>query len=299
MSETILASPPIHDIWTAPLTLKVRHLTRYEYDGPVWDSFNEARLHPWSDHCQVLKDFQLRICPKAAQRRYADFYGNCVDYFDVISPHPELEVEALSEIDTHADDRGPLPDSLTLDDLHQEGVEGDFHEFLHDSQFVSLEAEVWRSAIDALPQGVDDIWAAAVSIGDYIFESYTYTPLSTTVNTKPVEVVRNRRGVCQDFAHVMLAMCRSHGIPARYVSGYFYSPNRAPDENEASHAWVEVYLPGYGWKGYDPTHARVPDTRYIKLAVGRDYGDIVPVSGKFLGKGKRRMSVEVKITRAR
>jgi transglutaminase-like putative cysteine protease len=117
------------------------------------------------------------------------------------------------------------------------------------------------------------------------------------VNTRPEEVVKMRKGVCQDFAHVLLGMCRSVGIPARYVSGYFFNPDRQPDELEASHAWVEVFLPGYGWKGFDPTHNRMPDTRYVKLAVGRDYGDIRPISGTFRGKGTRQMAVEVRVRR--
>ena len=148
-----------------------------------------------------------------------------------------------------------------------------------------------------LPEGVTDLWRGAQAIGAHISSSFSYTPNLTTVNTHPLEVLQMRKGVCQDFAHVMLGMCRSLGIPARYVSGYFFNPNRAPDEIEASHAWVEVFLPGYGWKGFDPTHDRVPDTRYVKIATGRDYGDIRPLSGTFRGRGTREMIVEVQVTR--
>jgi transglutaminase-like putative cysteine protease len=130
-----------------------------------------------------------------------------------------------------------------------------------------------------------------------VYSTFAYTPAATTVNTRPREVVQLRKGVCQDFAHVMLGILRTHGIPARYVSGYFYNPDRQPGEIEASHAWVEVYLPGYGWKGFDPTHNRVPDTRYVKLATGRDYADIRPLSGTFRGRGTREMSVEVHVRR--
>ena len=94
----------------------------------------------------------------------------------------------------------------------------------------------------------------------------------------------------------MLAMCRSQGIPARYVSGYFFNEERRPDEIEASHAWVEVFLPGYGWRGFDPTHDRPADTRYVSLATGRDYGDIRPISGTYRGRGTRQLTVEVAVS---
>jgi transglutaminase-like putative cysteine protease len=112
-----------------------------------------------------------------------------------------------------------------------------------------------------------------------------------------MEALENRRGVCQDFANVTIALCRSRGIPARYVSGYFFNGKTEESEVEASHAWLEVYLPGYGWKGYDPTHRRTVDVRYIKLAVGRDYADVRPVAGRFLGRGRQSMEVEVRVRR--
>jgi len=287
---------PTHDRWTEPLTLRVWHLTRFLYEGLVSNSFNEARLHPWTDSCQTLESFQLDINPPAVLRRYSDFYGNCLDHFDVIAPHPQLDVVAASTVRTHPDSRGHPPYNLSPGSLRSSPDE-DFHQFLQSSHYVSLEAEIWRSAVDALPGGVTDLWRDALQISHHIYSTFTYTPSATNVSSLPVEVIRTRKGVCQDYAHVMLAMCRSHGIPARYVSGYFFNPHRAPDDIEASHAWVEVYLPGYGWAGIDPTHDRVPDTRYIKLAVGRDYGDIVPVSGKFTGKGRRAMTVEVQVVR--
>jgi transglutaminase-like putative cysteine protease len=287
--------PSIHDVWTDSLLLSVRHLTCYEYHDEVRDSFNEARLQPISDTSQACEDFRLRIEPAATLRDYPDFYGNCVHYFDVPQPHHRLEVEAFSTVRTMADTRGPAPDVNPPSGLQKDDAVEDYFDFLNDSHFVSVEKEVWRESIDAIPNDVTDLWADSLTIGRHIFENFIYTPRTTTVNTRPAEVVLTRKGVCQDFAHVMLGMCRAREIPARYVSGYFYNPTRLPDEIEASHAWVEVYLPGYGWKGYDPTHNRLPDTRYIKLAVGRDYGDIKPVGGTFRGKGTRELKVEVQI----
>ncbi len=289
--------PSIVSEWREPLLLHVRHLTRFLYQGLTKDSFNEARLQPVSDHAQECVKFDLRIDPLTAVRDYPDFFGNCVHYFDVTQVHQSLDVEAISVVQTRPDSRGPVPLDNPPSGLKERGIEENNFDYLHDSAFVSVEAEIWREAMDVLPDGLTDIWRDAVAIGRHIFKNFTYTPSFTTVNTKPSEVLATRRGVCQDFAHVMLGLCRSLNIPARYVSGYFFNSMRFEDEIEASHAWVEVFLPGYGWKGFDPTHDRVPDTRYVKLAVGRDYGDIRPVSGSFRGHGTREMIVEVQVRR--
>lgn len=283
--------------WMEPLLLRVRHLTRFIYQGPTRDSFNEARLQPVTDQAQTCREFELRIKPDAVVRDYPDFFANCVHYFDVAPPHESLDVESVSLVQTRPDARGGPPSVNPPAALKSTDVVESWFEFLQDSPFVSMGAEVWREAQDAVPDGVTDLWRDAQSIGRHISSRFDYTPKLTTVNTHPLEVLETRKGVCQDFAHVMLGMCRSLGIPARYVSGYFFNPHRAPDEMEASHAWVEVFLPGYGWKGFDPTHDRVPDTRYVKIATGRDYGDIRPLSGTFRGRGTREMIVEVEVTR--
>jgi len=282
--------------WTEPLLLNICHLTRYTYEGHVRDSFNEARLQPMSDSLQQCREFQFKINPDSQIRDYPDFYANCVHYFDVPDPHESLEVQAISTVQTLPENRGPVPvtDPGTI---ASSTIKEQFFDFLQSSEFVSLDAEVWREAIDALPSGLKDIWNDTVSIGEHIHRNYKYTPQSTNVNTRAVEVVKKKEGVCQDFAHLMLGLLRTHGIPARYVSGYFLNKNRLPGEIEASHAWLEVYIPGYGWKGYDPTHCRESDTRYVKLAVGRDYTDIRPVGGTFRGKGTRKMIVEVTVDR--
>jgi transglutaminase-like putative cysteine protease len=282
--------------WTEPILLSISHLTRYTYEGAVQDSFNEARLQPITDTLQQCRDFRFTIDPASSVRDYPDFYANCVHYFDVPQPHEALEVLAESEVQTITETRGPIPEA-GLKSLQDPSVKEHHFDFLHASEFISLGADVWREAVDALPAGVTDVWNDAVAIGEYIHRNYKYTPLATNVNTRAAEVIKKKQGVCQDFAHLMLGLLRTHGIPARYVSGYFLNQHKLPGEIEASHAWLEVFIPGYGWKGYDPTHRRESDTRYVKLAVGRDYGDIRPVGGTFRGKGTRKMVVEVSVQR--
>jgi transglutaminase-like putative cysteine protease len=298
MSDTTPESLTMTDpaYWTEPLLLSISHLTKYTYEGKVKDSFNEARLQPITDYLQQCREFAFRITPDSPVRDYPDFYANCVHYFDVPEPHEILEVEANSVVQTTPENRGPVP-AVGSQALQEHSVKDHHFDFLHSSEFVSLGAEVWREAVDALPGGITDVWSDTMKIGDYIHSNYKYTPLSTNVNTRAAEVVKKKQGVCQDFAHLMLGICRTHFIPARYVSGYFLNQHKLPGEIEASHAWIEVFIPGYGWKGYDPTHRRVPDTRYVKLAVGRDYGDIRPVGGTFRGKGTRKMDVVVSVQR--
>jgi transglutaminase-like putative cysteine protease len=289
-------SKPTEAPWNEPLQLSISHLTRYTYEGPVQDSFNEARLQPVSDDLQQVSKFLFRLSPQAQVRDYPDLYMNCVHYFDVPDPHEQLEVEAASTVHTVPDPRGPIPET-SAEQLATPQVKEQHFDFLHASEFVSLGVDIWREAVDALPSGVRDIWSDTVAIGEHIHRNYKYTPLATNVNTRAQEVLSKKQGVCQDFAHLMIALCRSHGIPARYVSGYFLNQHKLPGEIEASHAWIEVFIPGFGWKGYDPTHRRQSDTRYVKLAVGRDYSDIRPVGGTFRGRGTRKMVVEVSVQR--
>lgn len=282
--------------WSEPLLLSISHLTRYTYEGPVQDSFNEARLHPVTDSLQECREFILHLDPFTSVRDYPDFYGNCIQYFDIPQPHESLEIKASSIVQTAPDTRGEIP-SVGPEALEEPSVKENHFDFLHSSEFVSLETDVWREAVDALPSGLHDVWKDTVAIGEYIHRNYKYTPLSTNVNTRAVEVVKKKQGVCQDFAHLMLGLCRIHGIPARYVSGYFLNQHKLPGEIEASHAWIEVFIPGFGWKAYDPTHRRETDTRYVKLAIGRDYFDTRPVGGTFRGRGTRKMVVEVSVQR--
>jgi transglutaminase-like putative cysteine protease len=135
-------------------------------------------------------------------------------------------------------------------------------------------------------------------ICQHVYRTFAYKPRSTGVATVATDAIAQRSGVCQDFAHVALGMCRCSGIPARYVSGYFIKVQRRPGEEEASHAWIEAFVPGYGWAAYDPTHDRAADERYVKVASGRDYGDIRPVSGTYRGGKTRSLEVEVRLREA-
>jgi transglutaminase-like putative cysteine protease len=275
------------------MRLHILHRTTFIYAGGARDSFNELRLRPVDDDTQTCTNFGLRIDPGAPTSDYSDFYGNSVTYFDVSPEHSQLMIEARSDVETVPDgSRRPVP-RVPVQDLMVCAEREMYAEFFTDSHYVPLAVELWREMQDALAGGRGDVWGDVVRIGEHVFQTLTYRPDVTGVGTLAVDALKLRAGVCQDFAHVMLGLSRCAGIPARYVSGYFLNPNRRPDEIEASHAWVEAFVPGFGWAAYDPTHRRPADERYVKLAVGRDYADIRPVSGTYRGAPTRALQVEV------
>jgi transglutaminase-like putative cysteine protease len=269
---------------------EILHRTQYTYASPVSESFNEVRLHPVSDEWQQVNDFLLKILPATRLRHHRDFYSNIVHHFDIPEPHGMLIVESFLHVTT----RPPPPLAATetpfpLARIGEAAREPRIFDFLQESRFVDLSPDTWRLALDATA-GATDTWQAALAIMNFIHSNIKYEPKSTNVHTHMSDVLKDRRGVCQDFAHVMLGLCRSLKIPALYVSGYL-----ATEVARATHAWAEVLIPGIGWRGLDPTHNRQTDGTYVKIAVGRDYADVPPVTGNYKGTTDRKMEVSVKI----
>ena len=280
------------------MKLQVYHRTHYVYATPVRDSFNEARLRPTSEGGQNCHRFTLKVVPATRLTHYMDFQRNYVHLFDITEPHRELTVEATSTVTTTAANV-LAPDAITSPLTDMAGACGkldDCHDFLQTSRYVDQHPDAWKLGID-ITTGIPDTWQAALAIMHYIHREFVYQPGYTQVHTMMSEVVRARKGVCQDFAHVMIGICRALKIPARYVSGYLYN---GPIEHlrgaQASHAWVEVYLPEFGWRGLDPTNDRQPDEHYVKIGVGRDYSDVSPMRGTYRGTPQRKMSVDVLVS---
>lgn len=275
--------------------LRILHRTTFTYAGKAQDSFNEVRLRPMNSATQYCRDFALHLTPTASPLDYDDFHGNTIHYFDLAPPHAKLVIEAVSTVDTTPlAQRAHIP-VVPVSELETSAEREMFAEFYSGSHYVPLEVELWREAQDALSEGRGDIWADVRRLGSHVYRTFAYKPKSTGVNTRATDALKLRAGVCQDFAHVHLGLCRSLGIPARYVSGYFFNNTRRPREIEASHAWIEAHIPGYGWAPYDPTHDRIADDRYVKVAVGRDYADIRPVNGTYRGAPTRSLKVEVTV----
>ncbi|WP_269541696.1 transglutaminase family protein [Cerasicoccus fimbriatus] len=277
------------------MLLNIHHRTTYRYARPAQDSFNEVRLQPIHLDWQRRLSFRLTSNPPTAQHSYLDLYKNCVHVLELSRPHTELSIETHSTVETSP---RPLPQPEDPTGLQAPMIEFEHHDFLMDTQFVALTPELWRCAVDCLPGGLTDVWADAMALSDWVHDEFEYAPGVTTAHTTVNETLADRRGVCQDFAHILLGLCRSMKMPARYVSGYFFNEeyDEAIGGSEASHAWVEVFLPQQGWFGLDPTHRRPADERYVSMAVGRDYADIRPVSGAYRGAREREMDVHVRIT---
>ena len=278
------------------MKLQVVHRTHYAYADAVSQNYNELRLQPISDSTQTCDSFILKIFPATRLSHFLDFYLNYAHYFEIPEPHKALTIESVSRVNTSSaslpDDAGTAPMIRLPECLRMEKC----YDFLQASTFVGLSPEVWKLALDA-SDGQKDVWRAAVAIRQFIHGNFKYTPKSTTVSTHMLEVLKLKCGVCQDFAHLMLGMCRSIRIPARYVSGYLYNgPLDKFVGAQASHAWCEVYVPDLGWRGLDPTNNRAADDHYVKVATGRDYADIVPVKGHYKGTANRTMAVDVNVT---
>jgi transglutaminase-like putative cysteine protease len=277
----------------------VTHTTCYKYSKVVTDSFNDAHLCPVSDNFQICEEFLLETNPsvKTVLRRL-DFYTNQVHHFEVLEPHRLLQVVAKSKVITNEDfrDYTVISDACTLKELLKDEQ---YYDFLQASERVALSSPVLFE-LSHLQLEKSDVRLHAEGIMRFIYTDFEYSSGSTQVDTPVNRVLETRKGVCQDFAHLMIALCRASGIPTRYVSGYFYVEKRmteTADDNSASHAWVECFLPCIGWVGYDPTHNRRVDSTYIKLAIGRDYADVRPLAGTYKGSSSAELSVDVQVVK--
>lgn len=273
------------------MRIAVRHTTRVDHDDPVVESVMDVRLGPLSDEHQRWRRFDLRVTPHAAVRRYTDAFGNAAHLITVAKPHQTLEVVMQAEVETLLDDpfRAPRPpEPLTR---------------LERADHLTPTALVPRHhELDALARSVDadDDLVCAQGLMRLVQEHLQYVPDSTDVHTAVPDVLAGRRGVCQDFAHVLLGLCRSAGLPARYVSGYILGEhsdraNGSPRRRGAgaSHGWVEVWTASHGWRGFDPTNGVLAGAGHVKIATGRDYRDVAPTRGAFRGPKHDRLTVEV------
>lgn len=283
----------------------VQHETRYVYETPVVQSWQLARLVPRTLAWQRLLSHALQIDPPPEERHDAtDSFGNTVTRFGLHRAHRQLRVRmhASVEVDERAtptqepaepweDVREAVRANPQLDDLNPARLS-------EPTLLVPLSDHTRDYAQGALTPGRD--WLdALIALMHSIHRDFEFDPDATTVSTSVDEVLHQRRGVCQDFAHLMLACLRGHGLPARYVSGYLLT-DPAPGKPkllgvDASHAWVAAYSPQRGWVEFDPTNDAVADARYITLAWGADFADVVPLRGVILGGGEQQLDVSVSV----
>jgi transglutaminase-like putative cysteine protease len=230
--------------------VRVEHVTRLEYDSDVVESVIDVRLGPRSDPHQRWGRFNIALDPAGAIRRYSDGFGNTGFLVTLARPHRQLELRTTGEIETLLTDPFAIP-SGSPDPLGPSALA----DFLDPSPLVPLVPELEALATPHRPESADDTFAAVQRLMHLVNERLDYVPGVTTVETTVVEVLGEPRGVCQDFAHLLLGLCRSVGIPARYVSGYTVAAASGPARGAgASHAWIEAFTPTHGWRGFDPTN---------------------------------------------
>jgi transglutaminase-like putative cysteine protease len=286
--------------------LRVVHKTTYRYGEPVASSQHEAHLAPRDGRSQVCLAHAVRISPTpTTTRERRDYFENRTLYFGIHESHRTMEVVAESDILVGEREHSLLLDrtswetarSIVAHDRHVDSLSA--YSFVFDSPYVnSGHAELRDFARPSFGSG-RPLLEAVADLTARIYEGLTYDTNATETSTPLTDVIRQRRGVCQDFAHFQIGCLRAMGLPARYVSGYL-STTPPPNEPrligcDASHAWVSTYLPGVGWVDFDPVNNLIPGDRHVTIAYGRDYGDVTPVRGVIVGGGRHIVHVSVDV----
>jgi len=271
----------------------IHHITKYEYDRPVKESVNEIKIYPFNSPEQQILYHEINITGSPDIMVATDYWGNRVGMFNLMPSHTELIIESKLVVRNHQSEKEIKNFAGSFEHLDKE--------VRKDLSLIELsrsETSHWEDEIKTIAMEIN---ATEVVIGvvqncsDFIFRNFQYVKGITTIETTIEEILDHRSGVCQDFAHVMLEILRYLKIPGRYVSGYI-CPNKNGMRGEgATHAWVEAWIPDYGWAGIDPTNNVWVGNRHVKLAVGRNFNDCSPVKGAFKGPAKQSLSVYVAV----
>ncbi len=286
------------------------HTTRLQYSSEVVEGVMDVRVGPFSDAHQRWEHFDLRVAPHAAIRSYTDGFGNAAHLITNARPHRSVELVSTGDVQTLLRDPFAQPDRPP-----RPLGPAELADYLAPSPLVPTHPSLQALAAEFKPEQSADAFEAARGLMERVYLDFTYRKDVTTVATTVGEVLASRVGVCQDFAHVLIGLYRVVGIPARYVSGYIVQGSdarlqrrasdaqredqparqgQAPDRGAgASHAWVEAFTVTHGWRGFDPTNNLVASEYHVKMAIGRDYGDVPPTRGTFRGVADEQLSVNV------
>lgn len=290
------------------MRFQIEHRTHYRYAGTASESFMEARLTPISDDRQHLIARQFSTSPPCNIHTYTDYFGNQVETFSIIHRHEELMLVSRSEVETHPIDLPRAATDISVAESQQiyRSEKLALFEYLVRSSAIEITPEIERLSKSFLRPSAP-IGPSLLALNTWITDTLTYAPGSTKIDTPVSAVLQHRKGVCQDFAQLMIALLRASQIPARYVTGYietdaqYEAVQSAKDVrlvgSSESHAWVEVYLSGGFWWPLDPTNRCVAGERHVKVATGRDYHDCTPTRGVFKGTTTDRLAVSVVMQR--
>ncbi|MGH8018686.1 MAG: transglutaminase family protein [Opitutaceae bacterium] len=289
------------------MRFEISHTTRYEYASPASESFMEARLCPLSNRAQTVRKRTLAITPESRVASYIDYFGNTVEQFSVVQRHDELTLRAHCEVETHPPEVPPEALDITISEACQmfRGKRLDLFDFLQPSVSVRLSRTVNRIANRLAHPGAH-LGATLLEVMRWVHTRFVYTPGATGVNTRVEDALKLRKGVCQDYAHAMIAILRSAEIPARYAVGYIETERQKRAAKKSaprlvgaaeSHAWVEAGLPNGDWMSLDPTNNIVAGERHVLVATGRDFHDTSPTRGVFKGANRTKLKATVTMRR--
>jgi transglutaminase-like putative cysteine protease len=272
---------------------KIKHITHYFYNSPVYESINQIMLYPIQDLHQTLHFQSIRITDSPSIEVFKDHYFNQLGIFNILKPHSELSIQSNIVVEVVPIEIPNLEISIAQQWEEIELLKKDFtlKDFLEVEEFKAKEeiSNVVKSLIDK----EKSVFENAFNVSKFIFENFTYKQGVTTIESDIDEIWSLKAGVCQDFAHLLLEMLQIAELPSRYVSGYICPKNHDLRGEGATHAWVEVFLPTYGWIGIDPTNNCLVSDRHVRLAVGKDFHDCTPVKGIYKGSLEHRLEVTV------
>jgi transglutaminase-like putative cysteine protease len=286
---------------------QIKHITEYKYQELVNTAHNRLCLVPLNLAEQKCLSSSIKVLPVPDEQEYrTDFFGNTLYFVSIYKEHNKLEVTSESLVDVLPRIQAGIAANSTLlwenvkSTIAQRDDYAEIAQYLLPSHYVPYSLEIQKFAEDCFIPG-DTLWNASNKLMKKIFTSLEFKPGFTTVNTPVETVVKLKKGVCQDFAHLMIACLRNQGVAARYVSGYletFPPPGKKKlVGSDASHAWVAVYFPGIGWVEFDPTNNLLPADNHIIVAFGRDYFDVAPLKGIIFSSGTQKVDVKVDVTR--
>jgi transglutaminase-like putative cysteine protease len=273
---------------------KIQHITKYEYDRPVAENVNEIKIFPFQCPEQETLQFDLNITGHPEVETFHDYWGNKIGSFNILNPHTELIIESKSLVRTTSPSELGITFQSSWDQL-----EADKKNNLKLLELTSKEVIKHSFEIDNIIKLFykPDISIAGFieNLSEYIFKNYEYIKGITNIETTVDEILQQHAGVCQDFVHLMLQLLRAQRVPCRYVSGYICPNKNGMRGQGATHAWLEAWVPGYGWAGIDPTNNTWITNTHVKLAIGRNFQDCSPVKGSFKGPANQKLSIYVSV----
>lgn len=274
---------------------KIKHITRYTYSLPVIDCTNQLMLYPVIDEHLEVKKHVIKISHDPDVEIFTDYFGNTVGVFSVIKPHTELVIESTAEVITKRV-------SPAMDELPAAGQWRHLQDIKYDIAYIDFATQKPFSTLNNVKKSVQEIvdysytpLKNSLILSEFVYDNFVYQKGVTSIETPLEEVWSLKAGVCQDFAHTLIALLRMADIPARYVSGYICPKDTGVRGEGATHAWAEAYIPYYGWLGLDPTNNCIVTDGHVRIATGRSFNDCTPVKGTYKGSQEHTLEVTVQI----